>query len=118
MATKPDLVLGYPKLAAHMGDHPYTAIFRRFRTMNAKILLYYQAELTQLERDLEECEIRDANDPSGNKKNYANDWRLCVSNSDGSGDDEQLHIANKIKKKLREYSKFQQHGQEKRAKYS
>lgn len=106
MATKPDLIAGYPKLAAHMGDHPYMAIFRRFRTMDAKILLYYQAELTQLERELEECEIRDANDPSGNKKRYANDWRICLDDSDGSCDYEQLHTVNKIKKKLREYSKF------------
>ncbi len=105
MAAKPDLVAGYPKLAAHIGDHPYMAIFRRFRTMNAKILLYYQAELTQLERELEECEFRDANDPSGNKKRYANDWRICVDDAHGIGDDEQLRTVNKIRKKLREYSK-------------
>ena len=47
-------VRGYPKLAGQMGLRPEVAIFRRFGALNAENLLYFQAELALLERDLQE----------------------------------------------------------------
>jgi hypothetical protein len=45
-------VQGYPMLAAYMGLTPETNIFRRFSILNARNLLYLQAELTNLEEAL------------------------------------------------------------------
>ncbi len=45
--------MGYTALALLMGRVPEVAIFRRFSTLNARNLLYLQAELVQLEDDLE-----------------------------------------------------------------
>jgi hypothetical protein len=43
---------GYPKIARLMGENPDLAIFRSFRELNARNLLYYQAELVHLEDQL------------------------------------------------------------------
>ena len=44
---------GYPRLAALMGSYQETAIFRRFGKLNMLNLLSLQAELTDLEVQLE-----------------------------------------------------------------
>lgn len=53
---------GYPKLARFIGERPGYAIFRRFSDLNARNLLYMQAELLDLEEDLWESEVDDARD--------------------------------------------------------
>ncbi|KAL9115130.1 MAG: hypothetical protein Q9227_000924 [Pyrenula ochraceoflavens] len=47
---------GYPALAHLVGHEPGFAIFRRFGALNAKLLLYMQAELVQLEQELSDLE--------------------------------------------------------------
>ena len=47
----------YTRLAALVGTHPETAIFRRFKTLNAKNLLYMQSELVHLEAELSNIEL-------------------------------------------------------------
>lgn len=42
-------VRGYPKLAQEMEQFPPITIFRRFAALNARNLLYYQQELTDME---------------------------------------------------------------------
>jgi hypothetical protein len=44
--------MGYTKLASVMGKNPELAIFRRFSALNAKNLLYLQAEHVNLEARL------------------------------------------------------------------
>lgn len=55
-----ELVVGYPKLAAKFEIDPELAVHRHFGALNALNLLYYQAELTYLERDLKEQQKKDA----------------------------------------------------------
>ena len=43
---------GYAKLASFMASDSEFAIFRRFGALNAQNLLYYQAELMDLETHL------------------------------------------------------------------
>lgn len=43
---------GWPLLAEVMSDVPEYAAFRRFRDLNAKNLLYYQAQLSSLREDI------------------------------------------------------------------
>ncbi|KAL9081166.1 MAG: hypothetical protein Q9157_000257 [Trypethelium eluteriae] len=47
---------GYPRLATHMGNTVGAAIYRRFVSANARILLYRQAEITWLEHELNHLE--------------------------------------------------------------
>jgi len=53
---------GYPKLARFIGEQPGFAIFRRFSELNARNLLYLQAELLDIEEELYETEIDDQRD--------------------------------------------------------
>jgi len=46
------LVLRYPRIAGRMAAKPETASFRRFSALNARNLLYMQAELCRLVQEL------------------------------------------------------------------
>ena len=99
----PDIVVGYPKLAAKIEIQPELAIYRRFGALNAQNLLYYQAELTDLEEQLRKQQAQDDQDPRGRKSMYAKTWyRLQESETDG--DTDQLDLVLKIREKLKEYS--------------
>jgi hypothetical protein len=49
----------YSGLAALMATYPETMILRTFSELNKKNLLYYQAEIAGLERELQEIEEED-----------------------------------------------------------
>ncbi|KAI4626509.1 hypothetical protein J4E83_003660 [Alternaria metachromatica] len=100
-------VKGYPKLARSMGIRPESAIFRSFGALNAKNLLYMQAEITYLEEELREMEVADHDSDEGEKARYAHDWFfLEVSAEERDGvDASQLSLILKIREKLREYNK-------------
>ncbi|KAL8645574.1 MAG: hypothetical protein Q9210_006633 [Variospora velana] len=49
----------YNGLASLMGEHQELAIFRKFQTLNAKNLLYMQAEILHLEHELHIIEFED-----------------------------------------------------------
>ncbi len=51
---------GWPRVAMLMAKTPDFASFSRFRDLNVKSLLYYQAELTRLRKKLHEEELDDA----------------------------------------------------------
>ncbi|KAF2734792.1 hypothetical protein EJ04DRAFT_436405 [Polyplosphaeria fusca] len=98
-----DLVPGYPKLAGKMEVQPEVTIFRRFGALNARNLLYIQAELTMLEEDLVQYESGDNNSQRGDKRNYATDW-YWLRESHNDGDTVQLDTVLKIRQLLKEYS--------------
>ena len=79
-------------------------MFRRFNELNAKMLLYMQADLCRLETALAEAEHCD-NRGSGNKAKYARNFEYLAS-SHKDGDTRQLEIVAEIKVKLKEYSKY------------
>lgn len=98
-----ELVTGYPKLAGKMELEPETAIFRRFTALNARNLLYLQAELASLEKQLIEQECLDSADME--KRRYALDW-YWLSQSRDQGDTAQLDLVLKIQATLEKYSMF------------
>lgn len=98
------VVVGYPKIAGQMDIQPETAIFRRFGALNAKNLLYLQAELAYLEKLLEDCETEDNRNPLGQKSNYAISW-YWLSQSKTDGDTKQLDLVLKVRKCVKRYSK-------------
>lgn len=100
-------VAGYPQLASFMGSQPQNLIFRRFRTLNTKLLLYRQAQLTYLEKELKEAEEKDASSPHPKRKLYARDWReLEFYKSDDENDEgtRQLDLIREIEPLVKDYS--------------
>lgn len=91
---------GYPQVANFMGDYPEMAMVRRFRGLNARNLLYLQAELVQIEKELIQLEKADAATNPG----YATDffWLMDSANKEG---DVQWQLIQKMRRKLKEYSK-------------
>lgn len=63
---------GYSKVAQTMACHDELGIFRRFRKLGLQNLLYLQAELTHLEKDLEDLAQRDAN--YQRRSMHSKDW--------------------------------------------
>jgi hypothetical protein len=92
---------GYPQVADFMGDHPTLAMVRRFRGLNARNLLYLQAELVLIENKLLEQEKIDAKNDA--TKQYARDYQWIIPPAGGEGS-EQWRLIKEMKDKLKEYS--------------
>jgi hypothetical protein len=102
---EPSLPMAYPQLAKHMSDHPDSAVFRRYGALNFRNLLYYQAELDQLEEKLEEVErLNHELCESGRGRDFASKWYWLG----GGGSDEhskvQLALVLEIREVVRQYS--------------
>ncbi len=100
---------GYPKIASLMGAHPEVAIFRRFGALNAQNLLYLQAELVALEKDLRTCAAEDWASKDTDRVFYCRDWYSLSSSWDNESSDSEVtgrqwQIMLKIREKLKEYS--------------
>ena len=98
---------GYPKLANLMSRYHGTRIFRQFGELNALNLLRLQAELQDLEHQLqdirEEDDFAKSQDPV--RSLYVTDFRLMRDWKE-SGDSLQYDLLVSIGEKLREYSKL------------
>jgi len=95
-------VAGYPRLAEQMGLVPESGIFRTFSALNAKNLLYLQAELVTLEKILLECELEDSK--ATEKARYALDWFWLSRSQEADADPKQIRLVLEIRSKLKEYS--------------
>lgn len=104
--TQPKIIDGYPRLAEHMGSTPEISIFRRFESLSRQNLLYLQAELTTLERELRILEAEsaacDAADP---RSRYARDWEWMNMIDEESNRNPQWQLFLRIRAVLKEYSK-------------
>jgi hypothetical protein len=79
----------YLTLAQKLGNEPGFAIFRRFATLNAKNLLYLQAELTLLEDELEYLESEDQDAEDETRRNYQWEARLLIEPIEDDDEGEQ-----------------------------
>jgi hypothetical protein len=97
---------GYTQLAALMEAHPEIAIFRRFGRLNAKNLLYLQAELIHLENRLQKCVDEDAASGHVDRTIYDRDWQTLSESGAAApdGDPAQWNAILLIRKRLEEYS--------------
>jgi hypothetical protein len=95
---------GYTSLTAEMTRHQGMAMFKRFRELNLRNLLYMQAEILHLELEL--TAIRDENKISGDegKKKYETDVSYLIRSSKESNPVEWNLILD-MRAKLKEYSK-------------
>ncbi len=99
------LVQGYPRLAGRMGLIPETAIFRRFSALNIRNLLYLQAELMNLEMELQKQELEDKASGHEFKQNFSRDW-YKVTSPDPASEHYQWSLILNIREKLKQYSKW------------
>ena len=58
-----------------MSEHPEVFILRRFSQLHVKSLLYYQAELAELEKELDEVEKEDFTSSEALRKNFGEHWK-------------------------------------------
>ena len=106
MPTDPE-PQGYDRLSAFMGYFPEAAIFRRFATLNAKNILYLQAELLWLEEQLEKVADDDAQSSSERRRHFSREWfRLSHSGDHPDGSSRQWTVFMKIRRALSEYSMY------------
>jgi len=105
--TKHNPKRGFHKLASMMGAHPEYAVFRRFGALNAQNILFYQAELADLEIKLKNAVEADYASGDPDRVLYDRFGKaLMASAHDGNGNPEQLNTIRAIRRTLQEYSKF------------
>lgn len=98
---------GWPAVAELISKHPEFEAFPAFRELNVKSLLYYKAELVELQEELHKCEWKDHTQrnfhSAGRMNAYLSSLRLCK----GSGEDgaqNQLRLIEDIRVVLEKYS--------------
>jgi hypothetical protein len=94
---------GYAKVAELMGRHPEFAIIRKFKTANLQNLLYLQAEITYIEEELRQIEIRDIRHGQP-RENFPHDWWF-LSSAETPEDAQQWSKVVELRKRLEQYSK-------------
>ncbi len=92
---------GYPAIAQIMSNHGELAIFRGFRELNVKMLLYLQGELTHLEAELAKLQAVDMSHPE--RATYHRDW-WSLAHSEEGDEKEQWQKVLEIQPKLKAYS--------------
>jgi len=95
---------GYPRIAAYFDSDSDTALVRRFGQLHARILLYKQVELTELEARLDKLDKEDEGTPGED----SNGWKLrhSISLKGGHMNEERRDLVKEIDEKLEEYGEF------------
>lgn len=98
---------GYALLGWRMAVHHDLGIFRRFAALSAQNLLYMQAELTYLERELREREKLNNNfEDSDPRSNYAHNWNVLSADESEAGTEiSQWNLCLSLRDKLKAYSR-------------
>jgi hypothetical protein len=92
---------GYPKLAHFMVERDHV-ILKRFQNLAALDLLYLQAELCQIQDQLQKQAFKDANETDGRQFFDRDWWHLRYSEEMGLGG-QQWQSVLEMRSKLREY---------------
>lgn len=105
MPSLPDDKHGYHLLASLMACSPELAFFRRFATLNLKNILYLQAELVVLERELRDAARKDEQSGNEMRQYYSRAWAyLCHADESSGGSPQQWEVFSRVRKTLQEYS--------------
>ncbi|KAF1917581.1 hypothetical protein BDU57DRAFT_493695 [Ampelomyces quisqualis] len=95
--------IGYPRLAERIAAKPETGVYRRFDALNARHVLYLQAELCVHEAELRDQEIEDQQDKTGKRSQYALDYQ-CFLQEPSNMNKPQFKLVQKMHAKLAEYN--------------
>lgn len=93
---------GYSRLANLVGQYPGMAILRRFSRLNAQNLLYMQAELAQMEYELEIVAAEDSQSENPDVHSYQT-YVHNMKKAQGS-DSLQWQMVLEMRERLKEYS--------------
>jgi hypothetical protein len=97
------MTTGYDELSTLMGTFPELMVFRRFRSLAAKVLLCMQAELLDVEDDLEvirQIELEDAS-----KHALLSSWaKVNAATADNGANQRRLKVTE-AQNKLEKYCK-------------
>jgi hypothetical protein len=94
---------GYHAIASFLDMDTGVPIIRRFGVLNTQNLLYMQAELVQLERELDCIVDEDARSHDAERMKYQHSVRALQKSLQG-GDDSQWNKILEIREKLHQYS--------------
>lgn len=86
-----------------MSVYPELAVFRRFGQLNAQSLLYMQAEIQEMEKELGKIQTRNCIG-SQEQKWSLKDWSW-LNTSEESG--RELQLITDIRDRLKEYSEYE-----------
>lgn len=95
----------YPGLAKVMGPHNDLALYRKFADLNARNLLYMQAEIMLLERELWTIAFVDQHSKDADRESYSQRAEKMIRSSGGDGG-RQWDKVIEIREKLKGYSKY------------
>ncbi|KAH8660975.1 hypothetical protein BGZ60DRAFT_115900 [Tricladium varicosporioides] len=96
-------VKGWPQVAQLMASTPDFAAFSRFRDLNIKSLLYYQAQLTTLRQKLHEQEYDDSLLVEGHETKFAARADVLMD-AEESKDCQQFKLIKEIREVLKDYN--------------
>ncbi|KAH8422312.1 uncharacterized protein LDX57_000070 [Aspergillus melleus] len=96
---------GYSDVATLMAKDPGLSIYRRFAHLNAENLLYLQAELVYLEKDLNEIIKRDEESGAPQRENFPISLWHLKNSSDSEDDGLQWQKVLEIRELLDKYNK-------------
>ncbi|KAF1917580.1 hypothetical protein BDU57DRAFT_571053 [Ampelomyces quisqualis] len=94
---------GHPRLAERIAVNPETGIYRRFDALNARRILYLQAELCILERKLQRQEEKDNKATTGKGPEYSTDYQIMLE-APGNLPQRQLELIQEMQDKLEQYN--------------
>ncbi|KAI0556222.1 hypothetical protein F4679DRAFT_24274 [Xylaria curta] len=95
---------GYAKIASFMADHPEDATFRRFANLNLQNILYLQAEIIGLEKDLRKLEADSDASNDSDRRNFSLDWYTLAHTHDQPASGQQWEKWMQLRRVLREYN--------------
>jgi hypothetical protein len=98
---------GYAKIASRMATYPELAIVRRFKRLSMQNILYLQAQLHHLEKQLHSLAQADIQSTSEQRKLYSQDWYTLsqsIESSDSLHKKDQWELVLQIREVLKEYS--------------
>lgn len=97
-----DHPVGYPRQAAYADSDESFMIYRRFGYIHARLLMYRQDELRELEDTLSEMDKKDAKDPDPDRQACLKSRDLDEENRELPGRD-RIALLNQIEEKSLKY---------------
>lgn len=97
---------GYPKLAKQIVDYPDFEAFQSFKDLSIKSLLYYQAELDDIRRDLHNLEWKDFHTEDGREYCVRADHLLQTGDEDDDRAKRQLSLITTMRRVLKDYRAY------------
>ncbi|TGO53179.1 hypothetical protein BCON_0128g00060 [Botryotinia convoluta] len=95
---------GYNEIASFMSRYPESVIVSRFSELNIQNIIYLQAEIFGLQKDLKELEDASDRSPDAGRAKFSRDWFEFSTADEVDGSEEQWKLVLKIREKLKEYN--------------